>query len=125
MLEGVFSGRINSDTNCGLNGGVCMLRLAAGAFELQIVRYYIYSIENGDTLRGSYTVADDRIVLDAREHYSYSWETIKQETTKPVSRKLVAKFAGPELNRTGVLDMRIDIDWPFQVLLLLDGETRL
>jgi hypothetical protein len=117
-LEGSFSGEMEYDADRGFTGGACVLKLAGGAFELGIQLGYIYSIDEGHTLRGTYSVGDDGVTLDAREHYSYTWETVKQETTRAVSRRLAATFAGPEGHRCDVLEMALpEFDSPAPLLL--------
>jgi hypothetical protein len=80
----------------GFTGGTCVLKLDGCNFELSAWRGYIYSIDEHDTLRGTYRVEGDSLILEAREHYSYTWETEKRETTKKVKRTLVARVAGPD-----------------------------
>ena len=104
-VEGEYFGKMewNPDRH-GFTGGACKLALAAGSFELIFSRGYIYSIDEGDTLRGTYRIEGDSLVLEAREHYSYTWETEKQETTKKVKRTIVARLAGP-----GTIEISIDL----------------
>lgn len=116
--EGNFAGTIEPDTSIGLNGGTIALSLSGGSFELTIERHFIYSIEQNDTVRGTYDLEPEGIVLSAREHYSCTRETEKRESTREVSRTLLAQPAGAGGDPTALLTMRVDLDMsPFRVVL--------
>lgn len=115
-LEGTYSGRIDP---CNDNGGTCDLDLTGGKFELRILLNAPYSIEDGTTVRGTYTENAESVTLHAHELYNYTWETTKQEHTASSSRVLVAAFAGPGPDRANVLDILIDAQRP--VLLLRES----
>jgi hypothetical protein len=115
MLQGTYVCRVEPDND---NGGSCALTLANDAFELEVVRHLPYSIEDGNTVRGTFVATRDRVVLQAREHYSYQYETTKQESTRPMSRSFVATVGVDESHGLPVLDMHVDIDSPpFQARL--------
>ena len=118
LIEGTFAADLDPDEAHGGTIAYCTLKLAGGKFELHIKRRWIYSIEEGNTIRGTYAVEDDCLILQAREHHVYTWETVKQESSNPISRKIIATVTRQTEDLPGMHEMKIGIDWPVKVQLL-------
>jgi hypothetical protein len=101
-------------------GGRAELELRGGRFELQMVRTYPYSIEDGQTLVGGYSVFDDRVEFVAEELREYTFETVKQER-RVLRRMPFSGFFGAADDSLGVrpiaISLRIRGVWPVELRL--------
>lgn len=110
MIEGTYKADLPDN---GPRYGDCMLELKDGRFELHIEEWGIYSIHDGNTFRGTFRAEGDSLVLEATEHYSYTEETTRQESTRKCSRRFRGRFAKPEGSKHAALDLEIPYEYPF------------
>ena len=64
-------------------------------FELRMVRSYPYSIEDGQTLSGTYVARGEDIAFASEEFVSYTEETVKQETRESRRMEFSGRFGEP------------------------------
>jgi hypothetical protein len=110
MIEGNYKADLPDN---GPRYGDCTLRLEGGRFELQIEEWGIYSIHDGNTFRGTFREEGAGVVLEATEHYSYTEETTRRESTRKCSDRFKGRFAEPEGSKPAALDLEIPYEFPF------------
>jgi hypothetical protein len=115
MLRGTYVGDVPPEE--GASGGTCALCLDEDTFELRIERAGPYSIQYGDTVRGSWSADPAEVRLHATEHVSFHEETVRQETPHAVDRHLVLAVHPDAEARLPRLTLRFDLRSPFVTTL--------
>jgi hypothetical protein len=102
------------------NGGIATLVLDDARFKLQMIRYAPYSIEDGQTLVGTFTVEGDRLAFTTEEFMSYTCETVRQERRERIKMNFSGQLGEPQglpEVRTMLIDLRLRRAWTLSLLL--------
>jgi hypothetical protein len=115
-VDGVYSGTIEAGKQD--YGGSARLVLGNGRFELQMTRSYPYSIEDGQTLSGTYAADGEDIAFTSEEFISYTEETVRQEHRESRTMHFTARFGQarePSGPRPIVITLRLLGVWPLEL----------
>lgn len=118
IVDGVYNGSIEPEKND--YGGSAKLVLGDGRFELQMVRSYPYSIEDGQTLSGTYAASGQDILFTSEEFSSYTEETTRQEHHEARKMQFIGRLGEarePSGPRPIVITLRQLGVWPLQLIL--------
>lgn len=114
----VYEGTIEASRND--YGGTARLVLEGDRFDLQMVRSYPYSIEDGQRLSGTYSVNGDDIAFVSGEFISYTEETERLEHRDVRRMEFTGRFgeaSEPSGPRTLVIALRLLGVWPLELHL--------